>query len=372
MTFPYLFSPLDLGRYRLDHRVIMPPLTRMRATRNNVPNKLAAEYYSQRATQGGFMIAEATQATSSGQGYPATPGIYSDDQINAWKKITNAVHEKGGIIFLQIWHTGRASHSSFQPDGRLPVGPSPIAIESQSAVTIDGQKVAYEIPRALTLSEIPAIIEGFRNGAKNALDAGFDGVEVHGANGYLLEQFLHSRSNKREDIYGGSIENRCRLLLEVTNAVIDVWGCDRVGVRLSPFGTYNDVGDSDPIALYSYLLSQLQKLKLAYVHMIEARDGASMEIVSPNAIEQLRQYWPGVLILAGGFNANTAELSIRSGRADAIAFGRFFIANPDLPERLQIGAPLNSYDRSTFYGGGAHGYTDYPFLNRNQNTSIQA
>lgn len=362
MPSPSLSSPLHLGRYELAHRVVMAPLTRMRAGRRNVPNELAPTYYGQRASTGGLIISEATQVTPYGQGYPSTPGIHSAEQVEGWKKVTDAVHAKGGLIFLQLWHTGRSSHSSFQPDGVLPVAPSAIAITNQKSLTPEWKQVPYETPRELELDEIPGIIEAYREGARNAMAAGFDGVEIHGANGYLLEQFLHSRSNRRTDIYGGSVENRARLLLDVTEAVSEIWSADRVGVRLSPFGTYNDVGDSDPIGLYSHVLSRLSELNIAYVSLIEARSEAGMEIDAPQAVDQLRPFWQRPLILAGGFTGRSAEESIRSGRADAIAFGRHFIANPDLPLRLKLGAPLNPYDRSTFYGGGAAGYVDYPVL----------
>ncbi|WP_459572944.1 alkene reductase [Cupriavidus sp. 8B] len=362
MSLPSLFSSIQVGRYELAHRVVMAPLTRMRAGQGSVPNDLAPAYYGQRATGGGLIIAEATQVTPSGQGYPATPGIHSAAQVEGWKKVTDAVHAKGGLIFLQLWHTGRSSHSSFQPNGELPVAPSAIAIEGHSTLTPEWKRVPYETPRALELAEIPKLIESYREGARNAMAAGFDGVELHGANGYLIEQFLHSRSNRRTDSYGGSIENRARLLLEVTVALIEIWGADRVGVRLSPFGTYNDVGDDDPIALYSYVLTQLDELDIAYAHLIEARDGAGMEIDAPQAVDRLRPFWHKTLILAGGFTAESADDAIRSGRADAVAFGRQFIANPDLPHRLKAGASLNAYDRSTFYGEGAAGYIDYPAL----------
>ncbi|WP_321908081.1 alkene reductase [Burkholderia cepacia] len=362
MSSSSLFTPLEVGRYKLAHRVVMPPLTRMRAGVGNVPNQHAPEYYGQRATEGGLIIAEATQVTPFGQGYPATPGIHSAEQVDGWKKVTDAVHAKGGIIFLQLWHTGRSSHSSFQPNGELPVAPSAIAITGQTSLTPEWKSVPYETPRALELEEIPGIIEVYREGARNAVAAGFDGVEIHGANGYLLQQFLDDSSNKRTDIYGGSIENRARLLIEVTEAVIEVWGADRVGVRLSPFGTYNDVGDSDPVALYGYVLTRLSELDIAYVSLIEARTSAGMEIDTPQEVSQLRPFWPGTLILAGGFTAESADEAIRSGHADAIAFGRQFIANPDLPARLKLGASLNRYDRATFYGGAAAGYVDYPAL----------
>lgn len=327
-----------------------------------VPNEFAAEYYGQRASAGGLIISEATQVVPQGQGYPQTPGIHSPEQVAGWRKITDAVHAKGGLIFLQLWHVGRSSHSSFQPNGELPVGPSPIAITDQISLTPDWTQVAYETPRALELQEIPGIIEGYREGARNALAAGFDGVELHGANGYLIQQFLDDKSNRRTDLYGGIIENRARLLLEVTGALVEVWGKDRVGVRLSPFGTYNDMGDSNPIGLYSHVLSHLSELDIAYVSLIEARGDAGMTIETPQAVDQLRPFWRKPLILAGGFTGASAEEAIRSGRADAVAFGRQFIANPDLPARLKSNAPLNDYDRSTFYGGGAAGYVDYPFL----------
>lgn len=362
MSSPSLFSPFRLGRYELAHRVIMAPLTRMRASAGNIPNEFAPEYYGQRSSPGGLIITEAVQVTPYGQGYPATPGIHSAEQIGAWETVTKAVHAKGGVIFLQLWHVGRSSHSTLLPNGALPVAPSAIAITGQMVLTSEWKPVPYETPHALELDEIPGIIEAYRQGARNAMAAGFDGVEVHAANGYLLEQFLHDHSNKRTDIYGGSIENRARLLIQVTEAVAEIWGTDRVGVRLSPFGTYNDVGDSNPIELYKHVLSRLSELDIAYVSLIEARSQAGMEIDTPQAVDQHRSFWPKTLILAGGFTGKTAEDAIRSGRADAIAFGRHFIANPDLPVRLKLGAPLNHYDRSTFYGGGAAGYVDYPAL----------
>ncbi|MEC9433153.1 MAG: alkene reductase [Pseudomonadota bacterium] len=362
MPLTSLFQPLRLGRHQLAHRVVMPPLTRMRAGAGAVPNALAPEYYGQRATPGGLIIAEGTQISPSGQGYPGTPGIHSQAQIDGWKAVTEAVHAKGGIIFLQLWHTGRSSHSSFQPDGALPVAPSAIPITTQKVFTADWQQVPYETPRALEIPEIAAIIEDYRQAARNAMEAGFDGVELHAANGYLIEQFLHARSNHRDDAYGGSIENRARLLHEATEALIDVWGADRVGVRLSPFGEYNDVGEEDPIALYGPALTRLAGHGLAYLSLIEARDGAGMEIGTPRTLEDLRPFWPGVLIAAGGFDGPSADAAIAAGRADAVAFGRHFIANPDLPARLKQGAPLNAYERKTFYGGGAAGYVDYPAL----------
>lgn len=361
MSSPSLFSPLRVGRYELAHRVVMAPLTRSRASAGRVPGRLAPTYYGQRASTGGLIVTEGSQVTPFGQGVPDSPGIYSTEQVEGWKKVTEAVHAKEAIIFLQLWHVGRSSHSSLLPDGALPVGPSAIPITSLNARTADWEKVPFETPRALETDEIPGVVAAYREGARNALAAGFDGVEIHGANGYLLDQFLHDHSNQRTDIYGGSIENRARLLLEVTQAAIEIWGADRVGVRLSPGGTFNDMGDSDPIALYSHVLARLDQLDIAYLHLIQARDGAGMED-APVTNGRLRPLWRKPLILAGGFTGKSADEAIRSGQTDAVAFGRNFIANPDLPLRLELGAPLNPYDRATFYGGGAAGYVDYPVL----------
>jgi N-ethylmaleimide reductase len=364
---PSLFSPLRLGPYQLGHRVVMAPLTRMRAGQpGNVPTGLNATYYGQRASRGGLIIAEATQISPTGQGYPATPGIHSEEQIEGWRGVTDAVHARLGYIFLQLWHVGRISHPSLQPDGRKPVAPSAIRPAGE-ALTVDWQRVPFEIPRALETQEIPGIIADYRRAAVNALAAGFDGVEIHGANGYLLEQFLQSRSNQRNDRYGGSIENRARLLLEVTEAVAEVWGADRVGVRLSPFGNANDSGEADPMPLYEHVIRALAPMGLAYLHLIEPRASSAGKADTeraqqPSASELFRPLWPGVLIGAGGYERQDAIDTVAQGTADAIAFGRAFIANPDLPLRLQRNADLNSYDRATFYGGSARGYTDYPAL----------
>jgi N-ethylmaleimide reductase len=367
MHFPSLFTPLQIGPYTLSHRVAMAPLTRMRAdTTSLAARALNAEYYAQRATPGGLIIAEASQVMPEGRGNPDTPGIYSDEQIAGWKQVTDAVHAKGGIIFLQLWHVGRASHSSYQPGGVLPVSASALAIAGKTK-TASGEMVSYEVPRALETDEIPGVIEAYRQGARNALAAGFDGVEIHGANGYLLEQFLQSRSNLRTDAYGGSIENRARLLLEVTRAAIDVWGADRVAVRLSPYGVANDSGEADPMPLYSYVIGKLSPLGLAYLHFVEPRSsGAGRAEVNhtdvPAAFELFRPQWPGVLITAGGFDSASAEAAVASGNVDAIAFGRAFIANPDLPERIRQNVDFTPYNRATFYGGDVAGYTDYPFF----------
>ena len=367
MNFPSLFSPLQIGPYHLKHRVVLAPLTRMRAARPSLaPRTLNAEYYAQRATPGGLLIAEASPVMATGFGNPGVPGIYSEQQIAGWREVVDTVHAKGGIIFLQLWHVGRVSHSSLQPGGVLPVAPSAVAIPADlKTVAADGQVVSYETPRALETSEIPGLVEAYRQGAANALKAGFDGVEIHGANGYLIEQFLQSHTNLRTDQYGGSIENRTRFLMEVTKAVIEVWGADRVGVRLSPYGVANGSGEADPMPLYSHAITSLDPLGLAYLHFIEPRSsGTGRAEVNhqnvPSAMMLFRPLWRGKLITAGGFSGEAANAAIAEGHADAIAFGRIFISNPDLPRRLAHGFPLTPYNRATFYGGEAAGYTDYP------------
>ncbi len=368
MNYPLLFSPLEVGPYKLAHRVAMAPLTRMRAERSSfAPRALNAEYYRQRATPGGLIIAEATPVMAAGRGNPATPGIYSEQQIKGWREVVDAVHGKGGLIFLQLWHVGRVSHSSFHPGGALPVAPSavPITGSGMMAMTADGKVAPYETPRALETDEVVAVVDAFRQAASNALTAGFDGVEIHGANGYLIEQFLQSHTNLRTDRYGGSIDNRARILMEITQAAIDVWGSSRVGVRLSPYGVANGSGEADPMPLYGHVIQALDSLDLAYLHFIEPRSsGAGRAEVNhqnvPSAMVLFRPIWRGVLISAGGFTGEAAEAAIAAGHADAIAFGRIFISNPDLPRRLQYGFPLTPYNRATFYGGEEVGYTDYP------------
>jgi N-ethylmaleimide reductase len=367
MKFPSLFSPLQVGPYRLGHRVVMAPLTRMRAEKPSLaPRPLNVEYYGQRTTPGGLIIAEASPVTPTAFGSPGVPGIYTDAQIKGWRAVVDAVHAKGGIIFLQLWHVGRVSHSSFQPGGVKPVAPSAVPISAElKTMTADGKVAHYETPRALETGEVAGIVDAFRQGARNALAAGFDGVEIHGANGYLIEQFLQSRTNVRTDQYGGSIENRARFLMEVTRAVVEVWGAHRVGVRLSPYGIANDSGEADPMPLYTHVIESLNPLGLAYLHFIEPRSsGAGRAEVNhqnvPSAMVLFRPIWRGVLITAGGFTGETADAAIAAGHADAIAFGRIFISNPDLPHRLQHGFPLTPYNRATFYGGEEAGYTDYP------------
>ncbi|MDB5607274.1 MAG: alkene reductase [Bradyrhizobium sp.] len=367
MNYPSLFSALQIGPYRLNHRLVMAPLTRMRAEKPSLaPRPLNVEYYRQRATSGGLIIAEASPVMATGHGSPGTPGVYSEQQINGWREVVDAVHAKGGLIFLQLWHVGRVSHSSFQPGGALPVSSSAVPISAElKTMTADGKPAPYETPRALETNEIAGVVDAFRKGARNALKAGFDGVEIHGANGYLIEQFLQSRTNLRTDQYGGSIENRTRFLMEIARAVIEVWGADRVGVRLSPYGVANDSGEADPMPLYTHVIKSLDPLGLAYLHFIEPRSsGAGRAEVNhqnvPSAMVLFRPIWNGVLIAAGGFTGETADAAIAAGRADAIAFGRIFISNPDLPRRLQHGYPLTPYNRATFYGGEETGYTDYP------------
>ncbi|OGA99713.1 MAG: alkene reductase [Burkholderiales bacterium RIFCSPHIGHO2_12_FULL_69_20] len=360
-----LFTPLKLGPATLQHRVVMAPLTRMRASADgNVPTALNALYYAQRATPGGLLIAEATPVSWQGHGHPNVPGIHTAAQVKGWRQVTDAVHAQGGVIYLQLWHTGRVSHSSHQPDGARPVGPSAIAAQG---MTMDAarQPVPYEVPRALATDEMPALVDSWRQAAAQAMQAGFDGVEIHGANGYLLEQFLQSRSNVRTDAYGGSIENRCRLHLEIAEVVAREIGADRTGIRLSPWGIANDSGEADPLPLYTHLVAELARLNLVYLHLIEPRaSGTGKADIAregqPSAAQTFRPLWPNVLIDAGGFDRDGALQAVEEGRADAVAFGRYFISNPDLPRRLQIGAPLTPYHRPTFYGGGAEGYTDYP------------
>src|SRR3977135_395550 len=367
MNYPSLFSPLKIGPYQLNHRLVMAPLTRMRAENPSLaPRPLNAEYYGQRATSGGLIIAEASPVVATGFGSPGVPGIYSEHQIKGWREVGAAGSAKGGVIFLQLWHVGRVSHSSFQPGGVLPVAPSAVPISADlKTMTADGKVVSYETPRALETDEIAGVVDSFRQAARNALNAGFDGVEIHGANGYLIEQFLQSHTNLRTDQYGGSIANRALFLMEITQAVIEVWGADRVGVRLSPYGVANDSGEPDPIPLYTHVIKALDPLGLAYLHFFEPRSsGAGRAEVNhqnvPSAMVLFRPIWSGVLISAGGFSGESAEAAIAAGHADAIAFGRIFISNPDLPRRLRHGFPLTPYNRATFYGGEEIGYTDYP------------
>lgn len=356
-----LFTPMTLGTHELAHRIVMAPLTRMRSEPGDVPGDLMVEYYTQRASEGGLIISEATPVSIRGNGYAGAPGIYADSQIAGWRRVTDAVHAKGGRIFMQLWHVGRQSHTDLQPGGEPPVAPSAIAAEGH-AYTKQGD-VPFSMPRALALHEIPAIVEEFRLGAERALRAGFDGVEIHGANGYLPDQFLEDGTNKRADAYGGPVENRARFLLDVTGAAISVWGAGRVGVRLSPSGRYGSMSDSDPAATFGYAAEQLDRLGIGYLHVVEPRIRGTELIAEgepPVAAQHLRAKFKGVLIAAGGFTKRTAEEILNAGHADLVSFGRLFISNPDLPERFRRGLPLTPYDRATFYGGDASGYTDYP------------
>ncbi len=359
MALLNLFTPIKVGQYRLANRIVLAPMTRSRAASGNVPTPLMATYYAQRAGAG-LMITEATQIAPEGIGYVDTPGIHSPDQINGWKLVTNAVHQAGGRIFLQLWHVGRISHSLFQPDGKAPIAPSAIAPKG-NVFTPQGMK-PFETPRALELSEIPNLVTQFRQGAVHALAAGFDGVEIHAANGYLIDQFLRDGSNNRTDGYGGSVENRARFLIEVAEAVIDVWGEDRVGVRLAPGGAFNDMSDSDSSETFSYAVSALDDLAIAYLHVKETTqdDIRHGSVVVPTAL--LRERFQGALMVNGGYTRERADQMIENGGADLVAFGVPFLANPDLPQRLAQGAPLNPPDPTTFYGGGEKGYTDYPVL----------
>ena len=348
---PSLFEPLSVGDLLLPNRIVMAPLTRCRAGAGRVPTPLMAEYYVQRASAG-LIISEATAVTPMGVGYPDTPGIWSDEQVAGWKMVTDAVHAAGGRIVMQLWHVGRIS-DPYYLDGALPVAPSAIAAEGH--VSLLRPKKPYVTPRALALEEIPAIVEAYRRGAQNAKAAGFDGVEVHGANGYLLDQFLQDGSNRRTDAYGGSIENRARLMLEVTDAVISVWGASRVGMHLAPRGDSQSMGDSDPLATFGYVARELGKRKIAFIC---AREYAAEDRIGP----QLKAAFGGIYIANERYTPTSAQAALDAGEADAVAWGQLFIANPDLPRRFELGAPLNALDATTLHGGDSHGYTDYPRL----------
>jgi N-ethylmaleimide reductase len=357
-TATKLFEPYKLGPVTLPNRLVMAPLTRNRAVSGMVPNPLAVEYYGQRASAG-LLITEASQVSQQGQGYQDTPGIYSKDQVAGWRKVTDRVHERGGRIFIQIWHVGRISHTSLQPDGGAPVAPS--ALKAKTKTFVNGTFADVSEPRAVTLEEIPGIIESFRRGAANALQAGFDGVEIHGANGYLLDQFAKDGTNKRTDAYGGGIQNRARLMLEVAKVVAAEAGPERTGIRISPVTPANDVSDSNPQPLFDYITDQLNALKLVYIHVIEGATGGPRDI-APFDYASLRKRFKGAYIANNGYDFELANKVLEANEADLIAFGKPFLANPDLVERLQRGAPLNAPDKATFYGGGAKGYTDYPAL----------
>jgi N-ethylmaleimide reductase len=358
-NMPDLFSPARFGAIDLANRVVMSSLTRNRAGAGNVPTPLIAEYYRQRASAG-LILTEATPICAEGHGYSRTPGIHTAEQIAGWKQVTAAVHGVGGKIALQLWHVGRISHPDLQPGGALPVAPSAIRPAGQ---VFTGQGMQdFVTPRALELAEIPALIESYAQAAHNAIDAGFDGVEVHAGNGYLLDQFLRSSTNQRTDAYGGSKENRARLLLEVMDAVCKAIGNDRVGLRLSPVTPFNDISDDHPQDTFDYVVTQLNPLKLAFLDVLQGTGGAPREKWIPFDYDRLRALYTGNLIRNNGYDFATAQEAVSSGGADAIAFGRLLLANPDLVERFRRGAPLNAPDYEKLYSGEEKGYTDYPFL----------
>lgn len=351
-----LFNSLEAGALKISNRVIMAPLTRCRAGEDHVPTGLMAEYYAQRAGAG-LIIAEATMAMEGNSAFQSEPGIYSDAQVEGWRRVTDAVHANGGQIVLQLWHGGRACHPLLN-GGAVPVAPSALAITNDEVHTPEGKK-PYTVPRELRDDEIPGIVQGFRRAAENARAAGFDGVEIHGANGYLLDQFLRDGSNKRGGAYGGSLENRARLMLEVVAAVVDVWGADRTGLRLSPLNSFNDMIDSDPVGLASWLATRLKDFGLAYLHVMR---GDFLQQQGGDVLTPVRAAYDGALIANMGYSADEAAEAIASGAIDAVAFGTSFLANPDLPQRIRQGAELNAADPATFYSPGPEGYTDYPRL----------
>jgi N-ethylmaleimide reductase len=361
-----LFTPVSIGNLKLTHRVVMAPLTRSRADLpGDVPNDLMVEYYTQRASAGGLIIGEATTISTGARGWLGAPGLYSDKQVDGWKKITAAVHAKKGFMFAQLWHTGRASHVS------VTGGPQPVSASVNPDYWNDPDKltstpsgwVQPSLHRALEIGEIAGIVEDYRNAAVRAKQASFDGVELHAANGYLIDQFLQNGSNKRTDGYGGGVENRARLLLEVVDAMTSVWGADRVGVRIGPDGRWNGMTDSDPKSLFTYVAKHLNRFGLAYLHIIEPRVRGNVVVAQgqgPVAAEYLRTIFTGKIIAAGGFEPDTGEAVVTKGDADLVAFGRYFVSNPDLPTRIERRLPLSDYDRNTFYTFDARGYVDYP------------
>jgi N-ethylmaleimide reductase len=358
-TTPKLLSTYTLGSYTLNNRMAMAPMTRNRAGAGNVPTDLNVQYYTQRASAG-LIITEAAQVSPQGVGYANTPGIHTSEQVAGWKKVVESVHKKGGRIFLQLWHVGRVSHSSFH-NGALPVAPSAVRIDGK-VYTAQGQQ-DFEMPRALERDEIKSVIEQFRQGAINAKNAGFDGVEIHGAFGYLIEQFLADNSNIRTDEYGGSIENRARFALEVVDAVVGVWGAGKVGIRFSPSNYFNGILYSDPVRLYDYLINELNTYPLAYIHLMEPLAPIThLPHYLTEVTARYRKIYKGTIISNGGYDFEKGEKAIKEGIADIIAYGSLFLANPDLPDRFAAGAVLNTPERSTFYGGDAKGYTDYPYM----------
>ncbi|WP_075221901.1 alkene reductase [Acuticoccus yangtzensis] len=354
-----LFTPGALGALKIKNRVLMAPLTRNRARRDgDVPFAMHAKYYAQRASAG-LIISEGTQISPVGKGYIDTPGIYSADQIAGWRQVTDAVHEAGGLIVAQLWHVGRVSHVSLQPGGAAPVGPS--AIRADAKTFIDGGFAETSAPRALSVDEIGEIRGQYAAAARNAMEAGFDGVELHAANGYLVDQFIRDGSNQRDDDYGGTLQKRLRFLREVLESITGAMDADRVGVRLAPFSNGNGISDSDPMTTFSAAIEAMNPFGLAYLHMIEGQIRTTEE-AGRAEVAELRTHFDGGYVANNGYTRQMAIDVVASGRADAVAFGRDFIANPDLPKRLELNAPLNEQDRDTFYGGDERGYTDYPFL----------
>ncbi len=354
-----LFQPLTAGEIPLANRIVMAPLTRNRATPGtDAPRDMNVDYYRQRASAG-LIVSEGSQISQQGQGYVWTPGIYTDQQVAGWKKVTDAVHGAGGRIVIQLWHVGRVSHVSLQANGQAPVGPS--AIPAKTRTYVESGFVEVSQPRELAADEIPGIVQDFARAAERAREAGFDGVEIHGANGYLLDQFLKDGANQRGDRYGGSIENRARLTLEIAEAAAKAWSPGRVGIRLSPVTPANGITDTNPQPLFEHVAAKLGAMKLAFMHVIEGATGGPRDNL-PFDYAALRQAFGGVYIANNGYTRELAIHAVQSGRADAIAFGKAFISNPDLVERLRTGAPLNEWDQKTFYGGDEHGYTDYPTL----------
>ncbi|KAF8411934.1 hypothetical protein HHK36_004492 [Tetracentron sinense] len=351
-----------MGNFHLSHRIVLAPLTRQRSYKN-VPQPHAILYYSQRTTKGGLLIAEATGVSDTAQGYPDTPGIWTKEQVEAWKPIVDAVHAKGGIFFCQIWHVGRVSNYGFQPNGQAPISCTDKSLTPK--IQANGIDVAgFSTPRRIRIEEIPLVVNDFRIAARNAMEAGFDGVEIHGAHGYLVDQFMKDQVNDRTDKYGGSLENRCRFALEVVEAIVDEIGADKVGIRLSPFADFIESADSNPEALGLYMAESLNKYKILYCHMVEPRmKKAGEKFESPHSLLPMRKAFNGTFMVAGGYDREDGNRAIATNYADLVVYGRLFLANPDLPRRFELDAPLNKYNRDTFYiSDPVLGYTDYPFL----------
>ncbi|WJX54656.1 12-oxophytodienoate reductase 1 [Trifolium repens] len=351
-----LLTPYKMGNFNISHRVVLAPLTRIRSY-GNVPQPHAVLYYSQRASKGGLLIAEATGVSDTAQGYPDTPGVWTKEQVEAWKPIVDAVHAKGATFFCQIWHVGRVSNSVYQPNGQAPISSTDKALTSNDVEQ-------FTLPRRLRTDEIPHIVNDFKLAARNAIEAGFDGVEIHGAHGYLLEQFMKDKVNDRTDEYGGSLENRCRFVLEVVEAVVNEIGEEKVGIRLSPFAEIAESVDSNPKELGLYMVNALNKYNILYCHVVEPRIKSEFELVeSSHSLVPMRKAFNGTFMVAGGYDRQDGINAIAENRADLVAYGRLFLANPDLPKRFALNAPLNKYNRETFYGSDpVLGYTDYPFL----------